>query len=67
MAKKKNVEAEVKDIEIKAEDVKVPARKAVVNFGVYSVDLRIDSGSGYGLITMPDGSQFEFTGEIRSL
>lgn len=67
MARKKKEEAEIKDVEIKVEDVKVPARKAVVNFGIYSVDLRIDSGSGYGLIIMPDGSQFEFAGEIRSL
>lgn len=76
MAKKKT--EEVKEIEIKIEDnVKAPglrnspdpmnAASAIINFGVYSVDLRIEGGSAYGLITMPDGSQFEFSGEIQSV
>ena len=78
MAKKKKEEVEVKDIDIRIEDnVKAPGLRsdpdprtactAVINFGVYSVNLRIDGREGYGLITMPDGSQFEFTGEIQSV
>ena len=78
MARKKKEEVEVKDIEIKIEDnVKAPGLRnnpdpmgtatAVINFGVYALDLRIEGGYGYGLITMPDGAQFEFTGEIQSV
>ena len=78
MAKKKKEEVEVKDIEIKIEDnVKAPGLRnnpdpmgtatAVINFGAYVLNLRIEGGYGYGLITMPDGSQFEFTGEIQSV
>lgn len=76
MAKKKT--EEVKEIEIKIEDnVKAPGLRndpdpryvctAVINFGVYSLNLRIEGGDAYGLITMPDGSQYEFTGEIQSV
>lgn len=78
MAKTKKKEAEIKDVEIKVEDnVKAPVLRndpdprtactATINFGVYVVNLRIDNSEGYGLITMPDGSQFEFTGEIQSV
>ena len=78
MAKKKKEEVEIKDLEIKIEDnVKAPglrnspdpmnATAALINFGVYCVDLRIEGGYGYGLITMPNGAQFEFTGEIQSV
>ena len=78
MTRKKKEEVEIKDIEIKVEDgLKAPglrnspdpmnAASAIINFGVYSVDLRIEGGYGYGLITFPDGSQFEFTGEIQSV
>lgn len=76
MAKKKT--EEVKEIEIKIEDsLKAPGLRndpdpgnvctAVINFGVYSLNLRIDDSDAYGLITMPDGSQYEFTGEIQSV
>lgn len=78
MTRKKKEEVEVKDLDIRIEDnVKAPglrnnpdpmgAATAVINFGVYTLDLRIEGGSGYGLITMPDGSQYEFTGEIQSV
>lgn len=78
MAKKKKEEVEVKDLEIKIEDnVKVPGLRndpdpwnlctAVINFGVFSLNLRIDGVDAYGLITLQDGTQLEFTGEIQSV
>ena len=79
MARKKKEEVEVKDLDIKVDDefIRIPILRndpdpgnvctAVINFGVYSLNLRIDSGSAYGLITMQDGSQYEFTGEIQSV
>ena len=78
MARKKKEEVEVKDLDIRIEDnVKAPGLRnnpdpmgtatAVINFGVYSVDLRIEGGYGYGLITFPDGAQYEFSGEIQGV